>query len=47
MDPKFDLLSAMQEDLVSVDAYIVRSASGEPIRLIIVDVSAAEDQNGF
>ncbi|SIO21711.1 hypothetical protein SAMN02745824_3395 [Parasphingorhabdus marina DSM 22363] len=42
-DLKFDLLSAMQEDKVSVDAYIVRSTSGEPLRLIVVDVSTIDE----
>ena len=38
-DLRFDLLSAMQEDQVSADAYIVRSISGEPLRMILVDVN--------
>lgn len=41
-DLRFDLLSAMQADRVSVDAYIVRSVSGDPIRLIMVDVRALD-----
>lgn len=44
---KNDLLSAMQEDNVRVDAYIVRSLSGEPIRLIIVDVSAIDEMRAI
>ncbi|WP_432200221.1 hypothetical protein ACRAQ7_11360 [Erythrobacter sp. W53] len=42
-DLRFDLLSAMQEDQVSADAYIVRSVSGEPQRMILVDVSLIEE----
>lgn len=38
-DLRFDLLNAMQEDRVSADAYIVRSLSDEPIRMILVDVN--------
>lgn len=42
-DLRFDLLNAMREDRVSVDAYIVRSLSNEPIRMILVDVSMIDD----
>lgn len=42
-DLKFDLLSAMQEDEVSVDAYVVRSVSGDPIRMILVDVNLIDE----
>jgi hypothetical protein len=42
-DLRFELLSAMQSDQVIVDAYIVRSLSDEPIRLIIVDLRRIED----
>jgi len=42
-DLKFNLLSAMQEDKVSVDAYIVRSRSDEPLRLILVDVNPIDE----
>lgn len=43
-DLKFDLVSAMRQDLVNVDAYIVRSKSGEPMRLIIVRLNEIEDE---
>lgn len=44
---KFNLLSAMREDTVSVNAYIVRGVSNEPVRLIIVDVNAIDEENVF
>ncbi len=42
-DLRFDLLLAMREDKVSSDAYIVRSTSGEPIRIILVDVNLIDE----
>lgn len=42
-DLRFHLLGAMREDRVSADAYIVRSLSGEPIRMILVDVNLIEE----
>jgi hypothetical protein len=42
-DLRFDLLSAMKEDMVSADAYVVRSLSGEPIRMILVDVNLIDE----
>lgn len=44
---KHDLLSAMRAELVNVDAYFVRSKSGEPVRLVIVDINEADDDQGF
>lgn len=41
---RFGLLHAMREEAVSVDAYIVRSSVGEPLRMVIVDVNRAEDE---
>lgn len=42
-DLRFDLLLAMRADRVSVDAYIVRSLSDEPLRMILVDVRDITD----
>ena len=42
-DLKFDLLTAMRREMVSVDAYVVRSKSGEPMRLIIVGIEEIDE----
>lgn len=42
-DLRFDLLVAMREDQVAVDAYVVRSVSGEPLRLVLVDVNMIDE----
>lgn len=42
-DLRFDLLLAMREDKVSADAYVVRSISGEPMRMILVDVNLIDE----
>ena len=42
-DLKFELLSAMRQELVSVDAYIVRSKANEPLRLIIVNINEIDE----
>lgn len=44
-DLRFDLLSAMLANRVSVDAYIVRSLSDEPLRLILVDVRIIDESD--
>ncbi len=36
---KYNLLHAMQENAVSVDAYFVRNLANEPIRLILVNIN--------
>ncbi len=36
---KYNLLHAMQENMVSVDAYFVRNLADEPIRLVLVNIN--------
>lgn len=40
---KFDIVRAMREEKVSATGYIVRSAGGEPIRLILVDIDLIDE----
>lgn len=42
-DLKYNLLHAMREDTVSVDAYFVRNLAGEPIRLIVVNINTIDE----
>lgn len=44
---KDDLLVAMREESVNVDAYFVRSKSGEPIRLVIVNINEIDEDLTF
>jgi hypothetical protein len=40
---RFDLLEAMRDNEVNVDAYIVRNAANEPTRLILIDVFSIDE----
>jgi hypothetical protein len=40
---RFDLLEAMRDNEVNVDAYIVRNAANEPTRLILIDVWSIDE----
>ena len=42
-DLKYNLLHAMRENMVNVDAYFVRNLANEPIRLIIVNINTIDE----